>query len=286
MFNFTAEPPAWASHFRIPVRPALSSTANFPALARFMFRLSILLLTLVLSAMPTAMADDHDRALPTLDAALIATGQFDYTTTLVIGDTKLEIESRRQIGRDLDEQGETILLVETVTRSGMGDTTERLELDAISLLPKKQRVAQGDSTMSADYSESQVTGLIRAAGQVVPIDLKLDAPAYGGEAALEAVLTALPLASGYRTRLRAMEIDVEQLVRRFAVIVEERETIEVPAGEFDTWRLRLDALDGLGGSQVLWIGVEAPRVLVRAQGFIPEEVGQGSLITELTSWDR
>ncbi|MCH8478655.1 MAG: DUF3108 domain-containing protein [Wenzhouxiangella sp.] len=251
-----------------------------------MFRLSILLLTLVLSAMPTAMADDHDRALPTLDAALIATGQFDYTTTLVIGDTKLEIESRRHIGRDLDEQGETILLVETVTRSGMGDTTERLELDAISLLPKKQRVAQGDSTMSADYSESQVTGLIRAAGQVVPIDLKLDAPAYGGEAALEAVLTALPLASGYRTRLRAMEIDVEQLVRRFAVIVEERETIEVPAGEFDTWRLRLAALDGLGGSQVLWIGVEAPRVLVRAQGFIPEEVGQGSLITELTSWDR
>lgn len=248
-----------------------------------MSRLSALLAALSLCALALA---GQARALPALDASLIATGEFHYITRLEIGETALEIESTRRISRDTDEQGEDILLVETVTRTGMGDTIERLELDAVSLLMKKQRVDQGDSTMSADYTASQVTGLIRAAGQVVPIDLKLDAPAYGGEAALEAVLTALPLASGYRTRLRAMEIDVEQLVRRFAVVVEERETIEVPAGEFDTWRLRLDALDGLGGSQVLWIGVDAPRPLIRAQGFIPEEVGQGSLITELTGWDR
>ena len=246
----------------------------------------LLPITMLMIALAPAGANDDYRSPPTLDPELIATGEFHYITRLEIGETALEIESTRRISRDTDEQGEDVLLVETVTRTGMGDTIERLELDALSLLMKKQRVDQGDSTMSADYTASQVTGLIRAAGQVVPIDLKLDAPAYGGEAALEAVLTALPLASGYRTRLRAMEIDVEQLVRRFAVVVEERETIEVPAGEFDTWRLRLDALDGLGGSQVLWIGVDAPRPLIRAQGFIPEEVGQGSLITELTGWDR
>ncbi len=248
-------------------------------------RLPKLLVSIALFAVAPAGADDDYRALPTLDAGLIATGEFHYTTTLVIGETELNIESTRRIAREIDAHEERILVVETVTRTGMGDTLERLELDAISLLPKKQRVDQGDSTMNADYSASQVTGLIRAAGQIVPIDLALEEPAYGGEAALEAVLTALPLASGYRTRLRAMEIDVEQLVRRFAVIVEERETIDVPAGQFDTWRLRLDALDGLGGSQVMWIGVDAPRPLVRAKGFIPEEVGQGSLITELTGWE-
>ncbi len=248
-----------------------------------MSRIPVLLAALAFSALAIAA---NDRTLPTVDVGLIATGEFRYTTSLVIGETELEIVSTRRIGHEADEQGEEILTIETTTRTGMGDTVERLELDAVSLLMKKQRVDQGDSTMSADYTESQVTGLIRAAGQIVPIDLQLETPAYGGEAALEAVLTALPLASGYRTQLRAMEIDVEQLVRRFAVVVENRETIEVPAGEFDTWRLRLDALDGLGGSQVLWIGVDGPRPLVRAKGFIPEEVGQGSLITELTGWDR
>ncbi|TVQ32346.1 MAG: hypothetical protein EA370_12505 [Wenzhouxiangella sp.] len=236
-------------------------------------------------ALPVTASDNY-RTLPMLDAALIANGQFHYTTTLVLGDTELEIKSSRHIGRDVDEQGENILVVETVTRTGMGDTRERLELDGTSLLPKKQQVDQGDSTLSADYIGGQVTGLIRSAGQVVPIDLMLDQDTYAGEAALEAVLTALPLDGGYRTRLRATEIDVEQLVRTFAVVVEDTETIEVPAGSFNTWRLRLDALDGLGGSQVLWIGVDTPRVLVRAKGFVPEEVGQGSLITELTAWER
>ncbi len=247
-----------------------------------MLRNCVLLAVFTLSTLAQA---SNDRALPAVDVGLIATGEFRYTTSLVLGETELEIESTRRLGFEDDEQGERILVVETITRTGMGDTTERLELDAVSLMPKKQRVDQGDSVLNADYTASQVTGMIRAAGQVVPIDLKLDAPAYGGEAALEAMLVALPLASGYRTQVRAMEIDVEQLVRRFAVVVEERETIEVPAGEFDTWRLRLDALDGLGGSQIMWIGVDAPRLLVRAKGFIPEEVGQGSLITELTRWD-
>ncbi len=243
-----------------------------------LFQIHSLLLSLLFSAGLAASEG------PALNVGQIATGQFDYRTALVINDTGMEIEASRQIRREPGEAGRPLLVIETVTRTGMGDTVERLELDGETLRPLSLRIDQGDSLMIAEYGPDKVTGLIRAAGQVVPIDLSLDEPAYGGEAALEAVLTALPLSQGYRTRLRATEIDVDQLVRRFIVMVEDAETIEVPAGRFETWRLRLDALDDLGGSQRLWIKADTPRLLVRAEGYIPPEVGEGSLITELTAW--
>ena len=64
----------------------------------------------------------------------------------------------------------------------------------------------------------------------------------------------LPLASGYAVRFNSY-LPVADRLDRITLAVRGREQVSVPAGTFDTWRVRLDT----GDSQTeAWIGVDAP----------------------------
>jgi hypothetical protein len=217
-----------------------------------------------------------------LDSLRVATGQFDYRTTLKVGDTRLDIESVRHIRGGVDASSQT-LEISTVTRTDMGTIEDQLVLDFESLMPVERSVRQDDGRMQVNYRPDQVTGTIQAAGQAVTIDLALDEPAYAGESGLEAVLTAMPLASGQGFELRILEIDVETVVRVFRVQVGEVETVEVPAGRFSAWPVHLKATDEFEDEQTIWISEDSPRVFVQATAPVPTDLGEGSLSTVLIS---
>jgi hypothetical protein len=252
-----------------------------PVVARF--RLSLLLLALpCLSIALAAEFDESTAPLPIVASDQLALGKFQYRTFLLVEDTRMEIDSALDLSRSEDENG-ALLVLEIVTETGMGQTRDRLSLDADSLLPKEREVRQRDGLMQVRYGDESVSGQIRSGQQQVGIDVRLEHPAYAGEAGLEATLAALPLAEGYRARLRAVEVDIESLVRHFEIEVEAAETVQVLAGEFEAWPVRLRALDGLGGDQWLWYTRYTPRFLVRAEGEVPDDLGDGVLITELIS---
>ncbi|MGL4651773.1 MAG: hypothetical protein ACRC1H_20360, partial [Caldilineaceae bacterium] len=73
------------------------------------------------------------------------------------------------------------------------------------------------------------------------------------------LVRALPLAEGYATRLNTF-LPLTGTLDRYSIAVVGRETVEVPAGAFDAWRVRLDT-----GSVVshIWVGVEAPFPIVK-----------------------
>jgi hypothetical protein len=224
--------------------------------------------------------EPQNSALPAVAVDQLALGQFQYRTFLLVEETRMVIDSQRHLSRSQDEHGQQLLL-ETLTETGMGQTRDRLSLDAKSLLPMTREVRQHDGLMQVRYDNRAVSGQIRSGENLVGIDVQLDQPAFAGEAGLEATMAALPLSEGYTVGLRAVEVDIESLVRHFEIEVEAAETITVPAGEFEAWPVHLRALDGLGGDQWLWYTRYSPRFLIRAEGEIPEELGEGLLITEL-----
>lgn len=69
----------------------------------------------------------------------------------------------------------------------------------------------------------------------------------------------LPLANGYATRFNSY-LPVADLLDRVTLQVVKREEINVPAGAYDTWRLRFDVGDS---KTEAWIGVEPPFPLVK-----------------------
>ncbi|MCC9078441.1 DUF3108 domain-containing protein [Litorilinea aerophila] len=69
----------------------------------------------------------------------------------------------------------------------------------------------------------------------------------------------LPLEEGYATRLNSF-LPVSATLDRVTLEVLKRETVQVPAGTFDTW---LVEIQGSGRKTRLWIGVEPPHLLVK-----------------------
>ena len=216
------------------------------------------------------------------DSSRIATGQFEYRTTLEVGDTIVDIDSVRRLAWGENENSSR-LLIETVTHTGMGPTEDHLELDAETLLPVRREVRQGDGHMAINFADDRVTGYIRAAGQTVSVDLALEQPAFAGESGLEALLAALPLRDGLETRLNILEIDVNTRLRHFDMQVGPVEIVEVPAGSFSAWPVHLTAADEFDDKQTIWISEDAPHIFIRAEAPVPAEMGGGALVTRLMS---
>ncbi|NBB91989.1 MAG: alpha/beta fold hydrolase [Gammaproteobacteria bacterium] len=230
------------------------------------------------------LADELNAArtlpLPTADPNAVAMGQFAFRTQLNLQGNELVMESERSVAREqLDER--EVIVIESDSSSPMGQASDRIVVEADTLRPISRNLSQGPATIEVEYGSRAVTGKI-SAGQDVPIDIELDAPVYGGDAALEAVVLGLPLETGYRTPIRFAEVGMQQRVRYFDIRVAGRETIEVPAGEFEAWRLELEPLDGESGAMTMWVSVETPRKMLRAEGRLPPQAGGAEYVTELT----
>jgi hypothetical protein len=190
------------------------------------------------------------------------------------------MQAQRSIAREDGEDGET-LVINTETSSPMGSASDRFVVDAASMRPIRRDLSQGPATIDVSYGSREVTGTI-SAGQEIPVSIELHAPVYGGDAALEVVIAGLPLEEGYSAPVRVAEVGMQQRVRYFTITVAGRETIEVPAGEFDAWKVNLEALDGEGGNLSIWVSAEAPRTVLRTEGKLPPQMGGGEYNTVLT----
>src|SRR5690625_1332935 len=112
----------------------------------------------------------------------------------------------------------------------MGAASDQIILNADSLTPVHRVMAQQPILIRVDYSDSQITGTIEAAGEA-PVNISLDAPVFGGDGALEAAILGMELEDGFSAPVRIAEIAPLQRVRYFTVAVAGREDIDVPAGE-------------------------------------------------------
>ena len=219
--------------------------------------------------------------LPPVDVEQLALGRFGYVTTIAMGEQELSIEAERTI-EQVEVDDTPRLRIASTSATPMGEISDELLLQPNSLRPIQRRVQQPGATIEVDFDARAFTGAIEAGGQTIPINVDLDAPIFAGDSGLEAVLASMRLGEGYRTSVRVAEIGAQQRVRFFSVQVEGSESIEVPAGTFETWRISLRALDGEGGEQTVWLDKNAPRTTVKAEGRLPPQMGGMGYTTVLT----
>lgn len=222
--------------------------------------------------------------LPPVDAGLLALGAVTYGSRFTTQGREIEMTAVRTLER-VEDQGEAVLRI-TDTVEGPMSGEDLYVLQADSLRPVSRHAEQGPATIEIDYGSREVTGTLTVPGQEIPVELLLEAPVFGDSSALDTAITALPLAEGYRTTVRSVEIGVQQRVRVWSVEVESVESVEVPAGSFETFRVALGPLDGEPGGSTLWITEETPRRVVRAESELPPQAGGGTAVTELVSIDE
>jgi dipeptidyl aminopeptidase/acylaminoacyl peptidase len=232
------------------------------------------------------LADELDTArilpLPAVEPSRLAKGEFGYETTLSMGEQEMKIPAQRLIETaEVDDQ--SVIRIFSTSQGPMGEASDELLLDAENLRPISRSVNQAGASINVSFGSQEVSGSIEAGGQTIPISIDLDAPIFAGESALEAVLASLPLSEGYRTSLRVAEVGAQQRVRFFSVEVQGSETVEVPAGSFEAWRIAVEALDNEGGDQTLWLDQADPRATLKINGRLPPQMGGMAYTTILTS---
>lgn len=132
-----------------------------------------------------------------------------------------------------------------------------IRLDA-ALRPRSSLVIAGTTRTRADYGAKTIAIKKTAKGKTTRTTLARPAHAVDNDAAL-AVLSGLPLSDGYAGTFHNV-VTASTLVVPARVRVTGKKSIDVPAGHFETWHVRLQ----LGpGTHEAWYATAPPHLLVR-----------------------
>jgi dipeptidyl aminopeptidase/acylaminoacyl peptidase len=253
-----------------------------PVIEERIASLTVDISTVEMPMVPQGFEMAKTSALPVPDMTTLKPFRAGYVTEVTQGTgDAMTIESTRELATDTFEERE-VWRVASLASLPAGEVSDVYYLDTADLGPLRREVRQGPVSVDIDFSDETVTGLIDMGGRETPIDVTLDAPVLGTDAALEAVLCQLPLESGYITAVRTFD-PRSQKVRVFSFEVTGEETIEVEAGTFETWVTTMTALDDHGGDGTIWISKSKPGFKVRSEFLLPAQMGGGSIATRLTS---
>ncbi|MEM6328581.1 MAG: alpha/beta fold hydrolase, partial [Bacteroidota bacterium] len=184
----------------------------------------------------------------TLDGSGVAPSTATYAMTIAVMGQEIPTD----VTRTLTENGDRFVLVEAAS-TPMGAVSDSLFLAKTDLRPLSRRIAQGPITIAFDYSAEAVTGEINAQGQQIPVNAALDAPLATDGPGLQVGIGSLPLAEGYRAQLRGFDAQTQRPAL-YTVEVTGMESVETPAGTFETYVVELTIGEGTGaGNGTLYV---------------------------------
>jgi dipeptidyl aminopeptidase/acylaminoacyl peptidase len=202
-----------------------------------------------------------------------------YRQIAETGGRSFELTSTRTISEATWESKPAFLIVES-SEGAMGTAVDSTFVDAISLAPLHRKIHQGPATIELSFADGRVTGRIQAGPQALPIDVAVEERVFDTGPALEVALSTIVLKPGKVSTIHIFEI-LEGRVRPYHLEAKGAETIETPAGVFETTRVELEPADGSPGGQTIWVEAATPNRVVKSTAEIPARMGGGTATSEL-----
>jgi len=249
-------------------------------LAEHLASLMVDVSTVTLPEMPEGAAEATTADLPAADGSVVVPGTMQYTTSFSVQGRDINVD----VTRTVKQHGEVMHIIDQA-QTPMGAAVDTFVVDAETLMPQRRSTKQGAATIALEYGEEQITGSMSGPMGQADIDKALDAPVLGDGGALEVYLSALPLADGYATTFRVFSFQQQQ-VRPMQLEVTGTETVEVPAGTFDTYVVEMTPLDGNdAGTSTMHVAMDAPHTIVKSTSKLPAQMGGSMATTTLTGME-
>ncbi len=195
----------------------------------------------------------------------LAPGTFAYAARLEIGQQKMEMAVSSEIR---EEQGRWV--VTDTAQTPMGAAVDTVVLEKGTLLLRKRTINQGPVNIELAVEGGKLTGEMTMQGQSRPIAADLESGLFADGAGSHAVLATLPLADGYTTAFRNFDVQAQK-VKIMQLAVAGSETVTVPAGEFDSWKVEV-ADSASGATTTFWVS-KADRKVVKLSAVLPQMNG-------------
>jgi len=199
--------------------------------------------------------------------------KIDYSVMISVdqGDFPMDMSA------EIKEEGEYLSVSNMMSTPG-GDVSDVCLINKDTFASVKRSMAQGPMGIDVAYEGTTVTGVVNGGPTPVDINATIAGPVFCGGAALPFVVSRMPLAADYTAMLPIFD-PTTQVRKNMVLKVQGEESVEVPAGTFDAFKVNLAFEDGTAGDISLWISKEDAPQVVKMMQSIPQM--NGLMVTEL-----
>lgn len=198
-------------------------------------------------------------------ASPMAEGSWSYGVSIQVGPQSMSLETSTTVTRE----GDALNVVDRV-KTPMGEAVDTTVLDSATLTLRSRSIAQGPVTISYEVADGKATGEMKSAAGAQPISADLGGALFADGAGGHQAMGALPLAPGYETSFRNFDIESQKVkIRRLSVAG--IESVTVPAGTFDCYRVEMTTVDD-AEKATIWIAKD-DRKVVKVSAIVPKMNG-------------
>ncbi len=133
-------------------------------------------------------------------------------------------------------------------------------------------------TIEMNVAPDKVSGSMTMNGQAKPIDANPGGALFADGAGTFEVIASLPLADGYSVGFRNFDVQ-RQKIQMKQLKVLGSESVTVPAGKFDAYKIEIVAADNEADKQTVWVAKDTRKVL-KISAVLPS-MGGAVLTSEL-----
>jgi len=221
--------------------------------------------------MPKMMTASTELPKPAVD---LRPGIYNYKASLAIQGQEIPLTLKT----DIKEENGAWTVNETA-QTPQGAIVDISTIEKGSLLLKRRWIQQGPMTIEMDVAPNQLTGKTTMNGQVTPLAIDPGGALFADGAGTFEVIASLPLADGYSLSFRNFDLNKQKpQIKQLKVIG--TESVTVPAGTFDAYKVEIFAVDNDADKQTVWIDKGSRKVL-KISAVLPSLNG-AILTSELT----
>ncbi len=222
--------------------------------------------------LPKAMSSTSEVPKPAVD---LRPGIHNYKASIAIGGQTIPLTMKSEIK---EENG--AWTVTDTAQTPQGEVSDVSTIEKGSLLLKRRVIKQGPMTMEINVEPNQVTGTTTMSGKATPLAVESGGALFADGAGAFDVIASLPLADGYSSSFRNFDVQKQKpQIKQLKVVGSE--SVTVPAGTFDAYKVEIVAADNDADKQTVWID-KASRKVLKISAVLPSLNG-AILTSELTN---
>lgn len=188
---------------------------------------------------------------PTMD---LRSGTSNYNASIAFGGQTIPLTAKVETKED----NGAWLVTETVV-TPQGEITDKSTIEKGSLVLKHRTVTQGPVVFDLDFKDNKANGSMTVNGQTKPLAIDLGGPIIGDGAGDFDVLATLALADGYTISFRTLDLEKQKLKLKNLKVVGV-ESVTVPAGTFEAYKVEITSADNEADKTTIWIAKDSRKV--------------------------
>jgi len=179
---------------------------------------------------------------------------------------------------EIKEENGSWMVYETAL-TPQGEMTDTSTIEKGSLLLKHRSIKQGPTAIELDVKGTKASGTMSMNGESRPIDVDTGGLLFADGAGAFEVIATLPLKDGYNIGFRNFDVQKQKPQLKQLKVVG-AETVTVPAGTFEAFKIELTVADNDADRQTVWISKDK-RQVIKVTATLPN-LGGAVLTSELT----